>query len=128
MRSSDRTTILSDKANWHQIDWAKAQSRVRCIQLKIMNACEQDDCKRVKSLQRKLDFAELQMGYRKARLFRKQRAICPMCKAVIRDDEEINVHHLQPKLLAGKDDIGNLALVHTNCHHSHHALHYARRA
>ncbi len=79
-------------------------------------------------LQRKLDFAELQMGHRKARLFRKQRALCPMCKAVIQDDEETNVHHLQPKLLAGKDDIGNLALVHTNCHHSHHALHYARRA
>ena len=79
-------------------------------------------------LKRRMDFAGLQMSNRKAKLLRKQLSICPMCKGIIQDGDETNIHHVQPKLLAGKDDISNLVLVHTNCHHTYHAIFYARQA
>ena len=79
-------------------------------------------------LKRRMDFSSLQISNRKAWLYRIQRAICPLCKAVIHDGDETNTHHVLPKLLAGKDDWSNLALVHANCHQSYHATHYARRA
>lgn len=54
MTSPDRTTALSMKANWHQINWGKAQKHVRQIQFKIMKAYETGNSRQVKALQRLL--------------------------------------------------------------------------
>ena len=78
--------------------------------------------------QRSQDLAQLRMSRRKAQLLRQQNGHCPMCKGILHPDEEMNLHHVQPKLMGGRNDMGNLLLVHANCHQSYHATHYARRA
>jgi RNA-directed DNA polymerase len=78
--------------------------------------------------QRSQDLAQLRMSRREAQLLRQQNGYCPMCKGILQVGDETNLHHIQPKLLGGRNDIGNLMLVHANCHQSYHATHYARRA
>ncbi|SKC19699.1 RNA-directed DNA polymerase [Dyadobacter psychrophilus] len=77
--------------------------------------------------QRSQDLAQLRMSRREAQLLSKQNGYCPMCKGVLQVDDQTNLHHIQPKLTGGRNDIGNLMLVHANCHQSYHATHYARR-
>jgi RNA-directed DNA polymerase len=36
-------------------------------------------------------------------------------------DEELHVHHKKPKAKGGKDNYGNLVLVHAFCHQQIHA-------
>lgn len=78
--------------------------------------------------QRSQDLAQLRMSRRKAQLLRRQNGHCPMCRGLIQTDDETNLHHVQPKLAGGRNDVGNLMLVHANCHQTYHATHYARRA
>jgi RNA-directed DNA polymerase len=52
---------------------------------------------------------------------RKQHGICPECRNTLFNDEELHVHHRIPKAQGGKNDYGNLVLVHSFCHQKIHA-------
>src|SRR6266700_5806167 len=52
---------------------------------------------------------------------KKQNWICPVCKSTLFNDEELHVHHKKPKAKGGKDNYGNLELVHAFCHQQIHA-------
>ena len=55
------------------------------------------------------------------KIARKQNGICPVCKNTLFNDEELHVHHKKPKAEGGKDNYGNLVLVHVLCHQQIHA-------
>jgi len=55
------------------------------------------------------------------KMARKQNGICPICKNTLFNDEELHVHHKKPKAKGGKDNYGNLVLVHSFCHQQIHA-------
>src|SRR6266567_1638256 len=55
------------------------------------------------------------------KIAKKQNGICPVCKNTLFNDEELHVHHKKPKAEGGKDNYGNLVLVHFFCHQQIHA-------
>jgi RNA-directed DNA polymerase len=55
------------------------------------------------------------------KIARKQNGICPVCKHTLFNDEELHVHHKKPKAKGGKDNYGNLVLVHYFCHQQIHS-------
>ena len=55
------------------------------------------------------------------KIAKKQKGICPVCKTTLFNDEELHVHHKKPKAKGGKDNYGNLVLVHSFCHQQIHA-------
>jgi RNA-directed DNA polymerase len=55
------------------------------------------------------------------KIAKKQKGICPVCKNTLFNDEELHVHHKKPKAKGGKDNYGNLVLVHSFCHQQIHA-------
>ena len=55
------------------------------------------------------------------KIAKKQQGICPVCKNTLFNDEELHVHHKKPKAKGGKDNYGNLVLVHSFCHQQIHA-------
>ncbi len=54
------------------------------------------------------------------KIARKQNGICPICENTLFNDEELHVHHKKPKAKGGKDNYGNLVLVHYFCHQQIH--------
>jgi RNA-directed DNA polymerase len=57
----------------------------------------------------------------KQKMARKQQGLCPICKNMLFNDEELHVHHKKPKAKGGKDTYGNLQLGHLFCHQQIHA-------
>jgi RNA-directed DNA polymerase len=55
------------------------------------------------------------------KIARKQNGLCPECKNTLFNDEELHVHHRIPKAKGGKNNYGNLVLVHYFCHQHIHA-------
>ena len=55
-------------------------------------------------------------------LWKKQNGICQVCKLMLKEDENFNIHHIFPKRLGGKDTADNLSLLHKTCHRQ---LHYS---
>jgi len=53
---------------------------------------------------------------RKAYLLRKQRGLCAWCKEIFTDDDVMEVDHIIPTSLGGKDSHENLQLLHGHCH------------
>ena len=47
---------------------------------------------------------------------------CPHCGEKITKETGWHIHHILPKSEGGKDNIGNLTLVHPNCHRQIHSL------
>jgi RNA-directed DNA polymerase len=58
---------------------------------------------------------------RKQKLAQRQHGVCPYCKESLFNEEELHVHHRQPRKQGGKDTYGNLQLVHLFCHQRIHA-------
>lgn len=56
-------------------------------------------------------------------LWRKQKGHCPACTRKLNEDEDLDVHHLKPRVLGGDDTFGNLALLHSICHRQIHFFH-----
>lgn len=48
-------------------------------------------------------------------LLEKQKGICTSCKGIIKDDN-VEIDHINAKVLGGDDDIANLQLLHRHCH------------
>ena len=63
-------------------------------------------------------------------LFRRQKGKCSYCKQPITDkqvrDTAIEKHHLKPRSEGGNWKLGNLRLLHAECHHSIHTM-YSRK-
>jgi RNA-directed DNA polymerase len=57
----------------------------------------------------------------KQKLARRQQGRCPSCRESLFNEEELQVHHRQPKKQGGKDTYSNLQLVHLFCHQQIHA-------
>jgi RNA-directed DNA polymerase len=57
------------------------------------------------------------------RLFVKQKGRCAYCNQIFRDDiSDIHKHHLRPRSEGGDWKLGNLRLLHSECHTSLHSL------
>lgn len=54
-------------------------------------------------------------------LWNKQAGKCKVCQDNIDNGEQIEVHHILPRKLGGKDNIDNLVMLHTNCHRQVHS-------
>jgi RNA-directed DNA polymerase len=53
---------------------------------------------------------------RVAKLLKKQNGICPHCGLYFTDTDIVEVDHIIPKSLGGKDTYDNLQLLHKHCH------------
>lgn len=63
---------------------------------------------------RKYPGISTQKGY----LLKRQKGKCNVCKLAFRDGDVMEVDHIIPKTLGGKDMYDNLQLLHKHCHHS----------
>lgn len=62
-------------------------------------------------------------GKRKTlKLWIAQNKRCPMCKQLITFDTGWNIHHLVERHKGGGDELGNLMLLHPNCHRQLHSV------
>jgi RNA-directed DNA polymerase len=53
---------------------------------------------------------------RVAKLLKRQKGICPHCGLYFTDTDNVEVDHIVPKSLGGKDTYDNLQLLHKHCH------------
>ncbi|MGB3512338.1 MAG: HNH endonuclease signature motif containing protein, partial [Microcoleaceae cyanobacterium] len=53
---------------------------------------------------------------RVAKLIKKQKGICPHCGLNFTSEDLLEVDHIVPKSLGGKDTYDNLQLLHRHCH------------
>ena len=53
---------------------------------------------------------------RVTKLLKQQKGICPYCQTRFQFDSRMEVDHIQPKALGGKDTYNNLQLIHKHCH------------
>jgi RNA-directed DNA polymerase len=61
------------------------------------------------------------LTFSKQKLAKRQKGRCPECGESLFNDEELQVHHLLARSQGGKNNYGNLALVHLLCHQQIHA-------
>ena len=54
-------------------------------------------------------------------LWKVQDGVCPICDQWITLESGWHIHHIQPRRLGGTDQLGNLVLLHGNCHRQLHA-------
>ncbi|MEK8020328.1 MAG: group II intron reverse transcriptase/maturase [Candidatus Parabeggiatoa sp.] len=53
-----------------------------------------------------------------SKLFKKQNGCCNLCKLKLEHDHKLEIDHIIPKTLGGKDIITNYQLLHNWCHHT----------
>jgi RNA-directed DNA polymerase len=58
------------------------------------------------------------IGHTTARLIKRQRSICPLCKAHFKEGDIIQKDHIIPVALGGKNNYQNLQAAHDYCHHT----------
>jgi RNA-directed DNA polymerase len=51
-----------------------------------------------------------------SKLLAKQKGLCPVCGEWLLNDNPLEVHHIKPRALGGKDTLRNLLLLHKVCH------------
>ena len=54
-------------------------------------------------------------------LWREQRGRCGGCGQLLREEEEWHIHHRVRRSLGGGDELGNLEVLHSNCHRQKHS-------
>jgi RNA-directed DNA polymerase len=54
-------------------------------------------------------------------LWREQQGRCPGCNQPLREEEDWHMHHRVRRADGGGDDLGNLVLLHANCHRQRHS-------
>ncbi|WP_438941537.1 group II intron reverse transcriptase [Moorena bouillonii] len=63
-----------------------------------------------------------EMSCTRGRLFTRQKGICPQCKLKFKPNDQLEVHHIIPRIKGGSNKPDNLELLHLHCHdrkHSH---------
>lgn len=63
-----------------------------------------------------------EMPNRKAKLLKIQKGVCPWCQLRFREEDVLEVDHIQARALGGKDTYKNLQLLHGHCHDEKTAL------
>ncbi len=63
-----------------------------------------------------------QMPNRKAKLLKQQKGKCPWCGLSFQDWDVLEVDHIIPRTIGGKDEYKNLQLLHRHCHDEKTAL------
>jgi RNA-directed DNA polymerase len=63
-----------------------------------------------------------QMPNRKAKLLKQQKGKCPWCGLSFQEWDVLEIDHIIPSALSGKDDYKNLQLLHRHCHDEKTAL------
>jgi RNA-directed DNA polymerase len=58
----------------------------------------------------------------KQKIAQQQKGICPICHETLFNGEELHVHHRLSRARGGKNNYGNLQLLHLYCHQQLHAL------
>ena len=56
------------------------------------------------------------MGSTKAKLLQMQKGECPRCGLYFRDDDLLEIDHITPTALGGKDTLANKWVYHRHCH------------
>ncbi|WP_231943073.1 HNH endonuclease [Calothrix sp. NIES-3974] len=56
------------------------------------------------------------MPTRVAILLKKQKGKCPWCGLTFKDGDVMEIDHITPKTLGGKDEYKNWQLLHRHCH------------
>jgi RNA-directed DNA polymerase len=56
------------------------------------------------------------------KLAKRQDYKCPKCKQSLQNGEALEIHHIVPRSMGGKDEYKNLQLLHTPCHIQHHSV------
>lgn len=64
-----------------------------------------------KNIKNSLEFNDLRL-----KLLKNNKGVCKVCELPITLEEEIEIHHILPKKLGGKDTIKNLLILHKTCH------------
>jgi RNA-directed DNA polymerase len=64
----------------------------------------------------------------KQKLAQRQSGVCPVCRATLFNEEELETHHVVPREAGGKDSYINLQLLHLFCHQQLHAQDKRERA
>jgi RNA-directed DNA polymerase len=59
---------------------------------------------------------------RVATLLKNQKGVCPICGYSFRDGDKMDVDHIIPKAIGGKDEYKNLQLLHRHCHQKKTAI------
>ncbi len=54
------------------------------------------------------------------RLWLEQEGKCPICGEIVTEEDEWDTHHIRPRIEGGEDTLGNLVLLHPNCHRQVH--------
>jgi RNA-directed DNA polymerase len=57
-----------------------------------------------------------EMPHRKAKLLKQQKGKCPWCELRFLERDVLEVDHIIPRALRGKDEWKNLQLLHRHCH------------
>ncbi len=57
-----------------------------------------------------------EMPHRKAKLLKQQKGKCPWCGLSFHDWDVLEVDHIIPRTIGGKDEYKNLQLLHRHCH------------
>lgn len=55
------------------------------------------------------------------KIAQRQKGCCPVCGESLYNDEELHIHHKIPKAKGGKNNYGNLVLLHLYCHQKVHS-------
>lgn len=58
------------------------------------------------------------MRYEEAKLLQIQKGMCPRCGLYFRDGDHLEVDHVLPTEMGGKDILGNKMVYHSHCHHA----------
>jgi len=53
-------------------------------------------------------------------LWLEQEGKCPICGEMVTEEDEWDTHHIRPRVEGGEDTLGNLVLLHPNCHRQVH--------
>jgi len=57
-----------------------------------------------------------ELSSRLALLLKKQKGKCPHCEYIFRNEDVMEVDHIIPRAIGGKDEYKNLQLLHRHCH------------
>jgi RNA-directed DNA polymerase len=120
------TWVFGDKhTGWYllKFSWFSIERHV------LVRAQASPDDPRLRDYWRRRNQAKAgRLDSRKRRLAQRQRGVCWHCGMSLFNDEELHIHHREPRRMGGADTESNLVLVHLYCHQQLHSTREAARA
>ncbi|SDF79786.1 RNA-directed DNA polymerase [Mucilaginibacter pineti] len=121
LERSDRWVFGSKKTGRYMLkfNWFKIERHTMVID---RSSPDDPSLKEYWKSREKVKMRDLTLG--KQKIAKWQNYLCPVCKTSLFNDEELHLHHTQPKLKGGKNTYQNLRLVHEGCHYQLHSSSY----